>query len=441
MRVRNVVPWLLILLVLGPLALFAWMTVDPDAAWIERAESWPVVGPLAERFRRTYVPPPPAEVPEAEVEIVHVPPQAQRPDLPPADAQIIEPVWLEPGLRLYAEPTEASRQLAVVERYRSVVPRAVRDDWYRVEERGRLGWVRIEPRIATDGEPLLGSAPAPVLPVRARAPDAEELERARALLVGETTGRLGPYDIYTDVRNATLIHQLDRAADALEDVYRSRFGVEPVGEPAGAVVLFDRESAYRTYQSGDARLEGLPAAGHAGSGLVALFADRQETEQVTAILIHELVHLLNRRALGPALPAWLDEGLAEDLTWSRTDDFGRPIPGTWGGVELQNETRILRLGGAAVRDRYRRAAASDRLIPLDELFRMEWREFVLQPDGLAYAQAGLWVRWLLDEGPKAPFQKFLRDTARGERITEERLLETLGLSWEEMAAAVGAWVG
>lgn len=444
---RNAVPWLLILLVLGSLGLFAWMTAYPEAAWIERAEEWPVVGPWAQSFRRAYVP---AETPEPEspdeeaeaeggFEIVEILPPPPGP--PPDHVEVLSPVWLEPGLQLHAEPDEDSPELGVVESYRRVVPRGVRGPWHRVEVAGRLGWVRIDREPTEPGEPLLGRDPAPVLPLPARPPDEEKLARARILLDVESPRPLGPYDLYTDVTNATLLHRLGQVARTLEDVYRERFGVEPVGEPAEAVALFAEEADYRTYQSGEARLEGLPAAGHAGHGLVALYVGLQEPDQVAAILIHELGHLLNRRALGPALPPWLDEGLAEDLTWSRLDPFGRPVPGTWGGLERQKESVIVRFGGAAVRGRYRRAAELGHLIPLAELFRMEWRPFVHYRDGLAYAQAGLWVRWLLDAAPPGRFRRFLEDTARGEPITEERLLETMEMSWEEMEARVGEWVG
>lgn len=52
---RDALPLLGIALVLGGLGTFSWMTRNPEAAWIEDAQEWPVVGPLAERFREAYL--------------------------------------------------------------------------------------------------------------------------------------------------------------------------------------------------------------------------------------------------------------------------------------------------------------------------------------------------------------------------------------------------
>ena len=47
--------WVLLLLVV--LAGFAWMTQNPDAEILETATEWPLIGPLAERFRERYLGP------------------------------------------------------------------------------------------------------------------------------------------------------------------------------------------------------------------------------------------------------------------------------------------------------------------------------------------------------------------------------------------------
>ena len=41
----------------------------------------------------------------------------------------------------------------------------------------------------------------------------------------ETGGRLGPYLVYTDVRDSGRLAFLDRVAGSLEAVYRARYGV------------------------------------------------------------------------------------------------------------------------------------------------------------------------------------------------------------------------
>lgn len=70
-----------LLLALALLAGFAWLTAHPDNPWLEQAEGWPVVGGLAESFRRAYLPPErsdaPAEGGGVEVEYVLVGPDGR----------------------------------------------------------------------------------------------------------------------------------------------------------------------------------------------------------------------------------------------------------------------------------------------------------------------------------------------------------------------------
>lgn len=77
---REITGWLVVLLLLAGVGGFAWLTRHPDAPWLERAEDWPGIGPLAERFRRAYLGPPPGEAtaaaesePEPTVVIVRPP--------------------------------------------------------------------------------------------------------------------------------------------------------------------------------------------------------------------------------------------------------------------------------------------------------------------------------------------------------------------------------
>jgi hypothetical protein len=451
--VRRVVPWVVLVLVIGSLGLVAWATANPRSPALAAAEGWPIVGPAVVRFRRLYVPPqaptPPAR-PEggAERVVEYVPlPSPEAPRTAPVvdDSPRAEPVWLEPGMALRASPADDARALAEVPKYRQELPIVSRPPWYRVRLDGLAGrsgpvtgWVRVE-REAVPGEPLLGRAPAPVLPRPGRPPERLRLARARALLHPEATGFLGPYGFYSDVTDLSLNTRLDGVARAVEPLYRRRFGLEPVGETLEAVVLFRREASYRSYQGAERRLAGLPAGGHAGNGMAVLYADDREPEEVAGVLLHELTHLLNRRALGPALPPWLDEGLAEDLGWSEIDASGRPTPGTWGGVEGRIGATVYRLGGRAVLDRYRLSRARGRLLPLADVLALDWEEFVRREDGLAYVQTGLLVRYLVESRHRDGFRRFLADTARGEPISAGRLEEALGVSLGEIERELDAW--
>jgi hypothetical protein len=58
---REFTTWTVILLLAFGMLGFGWLTRHPEIAWLERAEEWPLVGPLAERFRRAYLGPPEEE--------------------------------------------------------------------------------------------------------------------------------------------------------------------------------------------------------------------------------------------------------------------------------------------------------------------------------------------------------------------------------------------
>lgn len=59
---RNVFPILMICLVLTLGGGFAWLTHHPESPWLEKATTWPGVGPLAKRFRDAYLGPAPTLV-------------------------------------------------------------------------------------------------------------------------------------------------------------------------------------------------------------------------------------------------------------------------------------------------------------------------------------------------------------------------------------------
>lgn len=54
---RQLVPTLLVTLLLSSVIGFAYFSNHPESPWLERAQSWPVVGPVASWFRTAYLPP------------------------------------------------------------------------------------------------------------------------------------------------------------------------------------------------------------------------------------------------------------------------------------------------------------------------------------------------------------------------------------------------
>ncbi len=134
--------------------------------------------------------------------------------------------------------------------------------------------------------------------------------------------------------------------------------------------------------------------------MVATFRGLRQMTELLGTLVHELVHLLNRRAIGPALPSWLDEGLADDLGASRIDPDGRLWPGTWSRTLDAHENEIRISGGeAALRDLadvFGPDGSAPGRLDLGAMLALEWEEFVAEQGAeLHYAAAAAFIRMLL----------------------------------------------
>ncbi len=359
-----------------------------------------------------------------------------------------ETIWLEPGVRLRAEPDGGSRSLALVDVAIELPVLERRPGWARVRYGDRHGWV------ALPG----GAAEAAGERASRTAPDPWRLARAREVLGGEVeAGRLGPFRLYTDLADRDLLRFLGRVAVELPAAYRARYGLDP-GPPTGeVVVLFAGEASYREYDRETSATAGLRAGGHAGRGLVALFAGGKERRDVAAVLVHELTHLLNRRTLAVAPPPWLEEGMANDLAFCRLDRSGRPALGSLGGFSVVvehpvwlpgGESRVdreIRLEGplaslSLVRDRRRTGEGPT----LEELTGLDWSEF-LEPAGRPgrYDESAFLVRYLLESGGDeraAGFRGYLSDLATGAATGRESLAERLGRGWPDLERGLNDWL-
>jgi hypothetical protein len=232
-------------------------------------------------------------------------------------------------------------------------------------------------------------------------------------------------------------------AGQVEGLYRSRYGREPLGQPAEVALLYAGEETFRAFLAEDAGLGGLTATGHVGYGIVALYDGGRPAGEVGATLVHELAHLLNRRALGPMLPSWLDEGIASDLAGSRIGLDGTLDPARLGGTTMRHE-RLVRITGAkAGLQLLVEAAGQNTLRPLPELLALDWDDFVRRDGERNYAHAAFWIRYLLEGegGALAPgFRAFLDSVAAGGPPSPEALRERLGRSWDELEAGFRAWL-
>jgi hypothetical protein len=341
-------------------------------------------------------------------------------------------MWLHPGDLLRSEPRPDAPVVTESTVYANVGILRRRGEWRLVRWGADLGWVPARQQAPMPADP------APVLPVPARPADPQRVAAARRLLgEGGRELRAGPYPLYTDVVDPGLLLLLDRAAAGLEDAYRARYGLRPLPGTAEVVVLFAREEDYRRYlqQIG----EPTHAAGHVGHGVVTLWRQGRLSEVVRATLVHELVHLLNRRAIGPALPPWLDEGLATDLAESQVGEGGRLLPGTLAEVTVRTGERVEWHLGAASRELLREAVAHDRLPSLAALTGADLDGFrAVQPPALAYAESAFLVRHLLASEHAAAFRGFLAAVAAGGEPAGEAMRESLGVSWEELERGLRA---
>lgn len=441
-RTAGPLLFLVVLLVGASLGGLAWVSRHPESPLAARAERWPLVGRFAVRARAAYLlratgPPAPRRfgLSAALFEEDGFPLGSPA---PPSDR-----VWIGPGETLLAAPGERAARLTRFDHHASLKVVDRRPGWVKVEIRGHAGWVPLEGEWR---EPPLGSAPDPTLPLPAQRPDPARLVLARSALGDDAVeGRLGAYALYTDLADPSRLALAERLAAGLEDAYRRRYGLQPVGEPAEAVVVFAHEADYRRFRDAHEQIAGLPASGHSAYGVVALFDGGRSAAEVGSTLVHELAHLLNRRAIGPALPSWLDEGIADDLAHSRLDASGRLEPGELGGATVRSGMRLERHGAHASLFRLVEAVHGGRLRPLPELLDLGWGEFVRGggQGRLHYAQASFWVRYLLDGEAGAlalGFHRFLAEIARGGPATPEALQAQLGLSWPELEAGYREWI-
>jgi hypothetical protein len=309
------------------------------------------------------------------------------------------------------------------------------------------------------GAPPFGSDPIPALPLPGRPADPQRLEEARSLFATPPRERrLGSYALLTDVDDPALLDSMAAVVEQIEPLYRSRYQLDLAGEPGETIVLYRSEDAYRVLQGRSERIRGLASRGHEGWGLVVLFAGASEPRSgFTTVLRHELGHVLNRRGLGPALPPWLDEGLADDFAAHELDSAREPREAPIATMRTVERTvggsRVEIRGSLASLDLLAKALAAGTAPDLESVLALDWKTFMEEPQATLHYAASAWlVRYLLDRrsGAGDRFHAFLDRIALG-ASGEPRDLETaLGKPMREIEAgwrvyvawrALGAGVG
>ena len=491
---RNIVPFLLILLVLGTLGGFAWLTRHPESQWLEEAQEWPLVGDLARRFRVAYLgpraagegpetasvdnaekataPPPvravPARRPKTAQDAVaekgstqpprpplaaSLPPvqavplvqtvpavrnRAFRPAPPPAlddvSYLVTDWTWFLPGQRVLenADPEAETRTVLAAMSYLPVLGRDGR--WARVMVHRQAGW------IDTSWEPPYNRRKAHrgILRQRyepVRASDSQSLKKARKILgIDRPEVKLGAYTLYTDVEDEELLAFLSLTARVAEEAYFARYGRLPSGNPKRSAVLFAKRADYHTYAGETSK----GYAGHAGRGILAFFAEGRHRQTLARTLVHEITHLLNNRALARFLPLWLEEGIAGDLgsLWveGSPDGVSPWQAGWWRSLTSVPELMQQRLAGNL---------EAGNLPSVAVLMSLDHKTFRGGSEIYAYTHSAAFIRYLLDgeDGRHAAgFRRFLMRIAAGHGADPRLLLKILDTEVEELDRGFHAWL-
>ncbi|MCM3878372.1 MAG: hypothetical protein NEA02_18385 [Thermoanaerobaculia bacterium] len=342
---------------------------------------------------------------------------ASRPPCTPAARG--ETVEIPEGTRLFAKPGHGADALTTVDTDLTLPVRSRCGDWIEVTYDGLRGYV-----LPGDAYiPPLDIGVTAAVDVTAGSFDERLVDARSAMKDRAREVPLGPWTAVTDAP-AEDLEPLARVAAHVADGFAERYGLSPAPPGEQAIALFTRLKDYRAFLDAGGhpnalrtRVGGvdLSARSHVEGGIVA--SSLRDGPKLARIhLVHELTHLLQRRAFPGPLPRWLSEGMAEDLAWCRVDAAGRldlgSIQGLFfmkGGVRIdvdsQGPSEALRDYVGMLRDRFRPAMRPPRRQnpALEDLLASDQPRlgtvqsgFVRGVSRRVVTGAGLFVRFLLD---------------------------------------------
>jgi hypothetical protein len=268
-----------------------------------------------------------------------------------------------------------------------------------------------------------------VPPRESATPDEDLVAAARGLMTnGGREQTCGPYALYTDVSDEGILTSCEHLTSRLDATYTVRYGVTPLGQPAEAIFLFSTLDQYQDFVQQQTRMPvGYAAHADAGSGYLALYTGDRSRQDIVETLIHELTHLINRRALGGNLPPWLSEGLADGIGDTATADGLQQIDGANGA-----EAQAIRLA---------MGYKASQVPTISLLLEKDRHNFDSGTISYDYEQSAFLVRFLLTDPDLAPrFRSFLQALAAGTVYTPELFYEHMGLDASELDQRLEAWV-
>ena len=297
---------------------------------------------------------------------------------------------------------------------------------------------------AADLTPLPSPAPSPAA-------------AAVAVPAGLAAFAAGPFTLHTDLADRATVAALKRTALALPQVWADRFGVAPTDPLDGTLLVFRRDDDFRAFVRGEGEEVDRGVRGSARGGRIALATAGQPVEEVTALLVHELAHLLSRRTFDRELPPWLEEGLAEELALARQARSGAIVPGT-----LRGRVRARALATSSSRPSFasrfevsadgaygalsallnaQRSGAAPSLAELLALPHAAFTRYEGRRE--RYTASAFFVRFLLDgreRRSRERFHAFLGAVARGGAADAEALTAALGEPLAHLERDYLAWL-
>lgn len=438
LSLRDALTSLLVVAVVLFFVVLAAVTARPEAAVWERVEELPGLGWPVERLRERYLPPdrPPRAAAERTRDAEPAPV-----DRPVATTAAMDLEFVGTGARLLAEPRASAELVRITDSLRRYEVLERRDSWAllllgRTDDEVESAWVDLEAE-RDMSEPPRGNAPEPPRPRPAAAATREQIDAVMAHLEQpiEQSSAAG-YSLLLGLRDPVLTGALRAELLEIESAYSARYRLEPLGDAAETVVVFRDEENYRAFQETAPALAGLRSAGHSIRGLVALYKGDRSLGDVRETLRHEVAHLLNRRSLGPALPPWLGEGIADDLALLSKLEGDDPF--ALYRFTLGNET--LYRGPLASLRLLQQTMDAGGWVPLHRMLGMDWEQFVRGGRApLLYAQSSFLVHWLLESRPDA-FRRYLNGVSLGRPASAAELSRACGVEIQELDAEFRAWL-